>query len=215
MQPTAFSIRPAETRDANFLAWAILEATRSHLKRGWFDIALDRPESACLEFLRRLTLASVRSWWHHSRFHVADVEGAAAALCAFKGTTPYALSAAAMAEVCESFDGQTFEPERIWQRGAYLFSCAFESSEEHWSIECVATLPGNRGSGLATALIEHAVEAGKRQGCRTAQITVFIGNEPAERAYRRAGFSMAGEARSAEFQAATGSPGLRRYLRDL
>lgn len=210
------SIRPAEARDADFLAWAILAATRSHLGRGWFDIALDRPESACLTFLRRLTVASPRSWWHHSRFYVADVGGAAAAaLCAFKGSAPYSLSAPAIAEVSENLGWEPFEPERIWQRGAYLFTCTFEGSEEHWSIECIATLPERRGSGLATALIEHATEAGRLEGCHVAQITVVIGNEPAERAYRRAGFSIAGEARSPQFEAATGAPGLRRYLRSL
>ena len=35
---------------------------------------LQRDESFCLEFCRRLTLAKARSWWHWSLFHVAEVE---------------------------------------------------------------------------------------------------------------------------------------------
>ncbi len=44
-------IRPAEPDDAPFLAWAMLTAARSHIPRGWFDIALKRSESECLAFL--------------------------------------------------------------------------------------------------------------------------------------------------------------------
>jgi hypothetical protein len=75
-------IRPADPDDAPFLSWAMLTAARSHLPRGWFDIALKRTESECLAFLRALAVTQARSWWHYSRFHVAEVDGVpAAALC--------------------------------------------------------------------------------------------------------------------------------------
>jgi len=48
-----------------------------------------------------------------------------------------------------------------------------------------------------------------------AQITFLIGNDQAERAYANAGFEFAAERRSAEFEAATGVPGLRRYVKPL
>jgi translation initiation factor 4G len=77
--------RLAQRSDAAFLAWVILTAARSHREKGWFDIVLSRPQSEGLAYLRRLTLTSTRSWWHYSRFRVAEVEGrAAAALCAFR-----------------------------------------------------------------------------------------------------------------------------------
>ena len=80
------AVRPAEPPDADFLAWTILAATRSQLPRGWFDIVLARPESFCLDFLRRRVLTETRSWWHYTRFHVAEVDGdMAAALCALAG----------------------------------------------------------------------------------------------------------------------------------
>lgn len=62
-------IRTAEAQDADFLSWAILTAARSHREKGWFDLVVDQPEEGCLRYLRRLTLAETRSWWHWSRFH--------------------------------------------------------------------------------------------------------------------------------------------------
>src|SRR4030095_13969344 len=89
--------RLAAEPDAAFLAWAILTAARSHRDQGWFDIVLARPERECLDYLRRLTLTATRSWWHYSRFRVAEVDGqAAAALCAFRAGDGYPTSEAGM-----------------------------------------------------------------------------------------------------------------------
>src|SRR5258706_10942104 len=80
MGPT---IRRALPQDADFVAWIILAAQRGHLPRGWFDIALNRPEAECLAFVARIALARTVSWWHTSQFLIAELEGSpAAALCA-------------------------------------------------------------------------------------------------------------------------------------
>jgi hypothetical protein len=99
----AIRTRLARESDAPFLAWVILTAARSHREKGWFDIVLRRPERDCLEYLGRLTLTSTRSWWHSSRFRVAEVDGqAAGALCAFRAGDGYPLSQPAMVEVARS-----------------------------------------------------------------------------------------------------------------
>src|SRR3982751_6216594 len=93
------SIRPARADDAVFLGWAIYEAARGHLERGWFDIVLQRDEAFCLEFCRRLTGAKARSWWHWSLFSVAEVDGVAVgALCGFGDEAVYRASGDAMRE---------------------------------------------------------------------------------------------------------------------
>ena len=69
-------------------------------------------------------------------------------------------------------------------------------------------------SGLATALIEHALQEDGLRNAPLAQIVTLIGNDAADRAYRRAGFSPGGESHSVEFESATGVPGLRRYVRE-
>lgn len=210
------AVRPAEPRDADFLAWAILAATRSHLPRGWFDIVLARPESFCLDFLRRLVLTETRSWWHYTRFQVAEVGGdMAAALCAFRAGEGYPLSGAAMTEVSKSLDWDEEEEKAMWARGSYVFTCTFADDEDFWTIENVATVPAYRGRGLAGRMIQEVLPEGRRQGLGQAQITFFIGNEAAARAYSKAGFVLDDERRHADFEAATGVPGICRYLRPL
>src|SRR5690348_15097254 len=111
-------IRPAREEDAAFLAWVILTASRGHLQRGWFDIALSESEEGCLEFLKRLCVTRSPSWWHYSRFLVAEVAGQqpVAALSAFRAGEAYPLSQAAMEEAAESLQLSATERSAIWQR---------------------------------------------------------------------------------------------------
>ena len=103
----------------------------------------------------------------------------------------------------------------MWQRGVYLFTCVMEANDDLWTIENVATLATHRGRGLAGMLIEHALDEGRQSGFAQAQITFLIDNDPAERAYAKAGFEFAEEKRSPAFAAAVGAPGLRRFVRSL
>jgi translation initiation factor 4G len=209
-------IRRAQPHDAEFLAWAILTASRSHLEKGWFDLVLDRPEADCLEYLRRLAVTATPSWWHYSRFHIAEVDGQpAATLSAFRAGDGYPLSQPAMVEVAQSLGLSEQEQATMAQRGSYLFTCVMESSDDLWTIENVATLPAHRRQRLAGVLIEHALDEGRQKGFAQAQITFLIGNDAAERTYAKAGFTFAGEKRHQDFAVAVGAPGLRRYVRQL
>lgn len=210
------TIRAATRSDAPFLAWAMLTAARSHLERGWFDIVLDRPQAFCLAFLERLAVTEARSWWHWSRFHVAEISREpVATLCAFRAGEGYPLSPLAMDEAFAHFGWSDSERRAAWSRGSYIFTCTFEEADDAWTIENVATHARHRSTGLAGALIEHVLAAGRPSGAREAQISYLIGNEPAARAYARAGFAHDGERRSPEFLAATGAPGIRRVVRAL
>jgi ribosomal protein S18 acetylase RimI-like enzyme len=209
-------IRRAKKDDASFLAWAILAAARSHLSKGWFDIVLDRSEAACLDYLRRLTLTHAPSWWHYSRFHVAEVDGTSvAALSAFRAADAFPLSQPAMAEVAQELRWSEIEQQEMWRRGSYLFTCALETDDDAWAIENVATLPAYRRRGLVQALLKNALGEGRTNGWPEAQITFFIGNDAAERSYAKAGFTFKDERRHPDFEAAAGAPGLRRYVRKL
>ena len=79
----------------------------------------------------------------------------------------------------------------------------------------VATRPDHRGRGIALALLDHAVAAGRRHGRTKAQITFLIGNQSAERSYLKAGFQFAEEKRGLKFESLTGALGLRRYEREI
>src|SRR5581483_2111092 len=148
----AAKVRPARREDAPFLAWAMLTAGRGHLQRGWYDIAFDLPQAACLDVLARLVLTRAASWWRYDRFLVAEAEGRPAAALSGFGATEYEGSEAALAEATAMLGWSADDLAGVWTRGAYVFSCTMggaESEAEAWTIENVATAPEFRGRGLA------------------------------------------------------------------
>ena len=205
-------IRPARREDAPFLAWCVLAAGRAHLQRGWYDIALGLDEQGCLGALTRLVSTDTPSWWRYDRWLVAEVEGAPAAGLAAFGSAAFADSEAAMTEALGGVGWSADQIGQVWMRGAYVFSCTSPPDDkEAWVIENVACRPEHRGKGLVGALIARALEQGRRQGFPEAQISFVIGNHPAERAYAKAGFQPVEERRHPDFEAAVGSPGLKRW----
>ena len=208
------AIRPARAEDASFIARNILSSQRGPFPRGWFDIALGWDEPQCLAFVERIATAQQSSWWHVSRFIIAEVEGhPAASLCALPAAGTGAAAQAAIAAAAHGSGLDASEVAAIFQRGAYTRNCWVQGGEDEWLIEHVATLPEYRGRGLVQALIEHVLLAGRAAGFRRASISFLIGNEPAERSYAKAGFGYAEEKRDTSFEALTGSPGFRRFVR--
>lgn len=213
---TSVTIRIPQQTDSDFLAWAILTASRSHLARGWFDVALGMPEQRCVEFIKRLCVTKATSWWHYSRFLLAEHEGkAVGALSAFRAGEAYPLSQLAMSEAADALEIPTSEQSAIWERGSYIFLCTLGGADDCWTLENIATLPAYRRRGIAAALLARAIEEGRARGLREAQISYLIGNEAAEHAYDRAGFHFVDERRDPRFAAAAGSPGMRRVVRPL
>ena len=206
-------VRRAEPRDAGFLGWASVVAARSHLTRGWFDVVLRRDDAFVMAFAAHLARANARSWWHWSVFRVAELDGkVAAAICGFGDDSFYRESGAAMIEASERMGLPQSEQEELWPRGAFILS-ATTSEPGAWTIENVATSPAFRRKGLVQALLENELRIALAAGHRKAQISVLIGNTPAERAYQKSRFVFAEEKRAAEFEAALGSPGTRRFTR--
>jgi len=208
-------LRAAEPRDAAFLGWASVAAARSQLARGWFDIVLERDNSFVMEFAKQLALASAKSWWHWSRFEVAEIDGkVVSAMCGFADSAAYELSGAAMAEASERMGIDKREQVQLWPRGAFIVS-ATTSEDGAWTIENVATLPEYRGYGVTEALLAEELDVARAAGFKRAQISFLIGNDRAEKTYAKAGFSFAEEKRAADIEAAMGVPGIKRFARDL
>ena len=207
-------IRCALPEDAGFIARNILAAQRGHLPRGWFDIALGRPDAERLAFVEQIATAQSQSWWHTSQFIIAEIEGKpAAALCAMPAAGTIAAARAAIEEVADKTGLNGAELAAIFRRGAYAAACWVQGGDGDWLIEHVATLPEHRGRGLVQALIGHALAAGSVAGFRRASISFLIGNEAAERCYAKAGFAFADEKCDLAFEALTGAPGFRRFER--
>lgn len=208
-------IRPATPDDAAFLGWASVIASRSQLKRGWFEIVLERDDAFCFEFAKYLTVAKAVSWWHWSLFLIAEVDGAAAAaMCGFGDESVYRNSGAAMAEAGDRMGIAKAEQAQFWPRGAFIISPA-TGEDDAWTIENVATKPEFRGRGIAEQLMAAELDAARAAGFKRAQISFFMGNRPAERAYSKSGFVFAEEKTAPDFEAALGIAGIRRFARDL
>jgi len=176
---------------------------------------LRRDESFCLEFCARLAAANARSWWHWSLFSVAEVDGQpTSALCGFGDESVYRASSEAMHEACMATGIGAAEEAQLWPRGAFILS-ATTSEPGAWTIENVGTRPEYRGTGVTEALLRHELSRARGAGFARAQISFLIGNEAAERAYRKVGFIFAQEKRAPDFELACGSPGLLRFTRDL
>ena len=209
----------ARPEHAQFLARVILIAHRSHLERGLWDFLVGGSEAECLRFLEALTTTSQPHWAHYSTFIVAEVDGQPASALggyfeAELGTeTAFIISAVREAS---GVVGRTEEDSIAgWQRAGSIAHVAPEHVPEAWVIENVATLPEFRRRGLADRLLAEILDKGRRRGATTADVGVLIGNDPAQRAYEKAGFAVIGEKRHPEFEAVYKSPGIRSLTRAL
>ncbi|MGN6515689.1 MAG: GNAT family N-acetyltransferase [Rhizomicrobium sp.] len=211
----AVTIRPATPDDAPFLGWCCVMAARSQLERGWFEIVLQRDEAFCVEFASYLTTAKARSWWHWSLFHVAEVDGVlASGMCGFGDPSVYYTSSDAMAEAGDRMGVPKSEQAQFWARGAFIVS-ATTSEDGAWTIENVATKPEFRGKAVTLELLKAELGVARAKGFKRAQISFFVGNNRAEKTYAKAGFTFAEEKHAPDFEAATGVPGVRRFVRDI
>ena len=203
--------RHGRADDARFIARTVLLAQRGPRPLGWFDIALAQGEPQVIDFIARLAQATPRSWYHVSRFLVAEVDGKpAAALCAMPSRETRDTMRMAIEEVAPAAGASAAD---IFARGAYARPCWVQGGPEDWLIEHVASQPSARGRGLIQALIGQSLAAGRAAGFGQASISFLIGNDAAERCYAKAGFAFAEEKRDPAFEAITGSPGFRRFAR--
>ena len=84
-----------------------------------------------------------------------------------------------------------------------------------WVIDSVATIPAFRRRGIVDRLLDNILDIGRRKGYLQAQISIYIGNMPAQRAYEKHGFRLLDEWPDPYFQKEIGSPGMARLICDL
>jgi ribosomal protein S18 acetylase RimI-like enzyme len=213
----ATSIVSARPDHAGFIAWVILTAFRSHLPRGLWDFLIDGDDARRLRYLEALTTTTTPHWAHHSAFLVAEVDGRpAAALC---GYLDEELGLPALQRGTAEADARLARGAEEVHAGLRRIAPIFLVSPDHapgaWIVENVATRPDYRRRGLVDALLAAILERGRARGATQADIGVMIGNDPAQRAYEKAGFRVAGEKRHPDFEAVWGCPGLRSLGRSL
>lgn len=202
---------------AGFLAWVTLTAFRSHLERGFWDILLGRSEEERLRYLEALATSSEAHWVHHSIYIVAEVDGRPVSALSgyFEEEHGGDRLMAGMDEVAQLLGWTEEERADGWQRAGSIINVVPEHAPGAWIIEDVATLPEFRRKGLVDRLVEEILQRGRARGATVSDISVFIGNDPAQRAYEKAGFEVIGEKRHPDFEAAYKTPGVRTLQRPL
>ena len=214
--PLNIQTRSAKRSDADFLAWAILTAGRAHVKRGIWDVILEGTDEENLAFLKSLAVTELPHLFHFSCYLIAELNGESAG--ALGGYDPDVLGYDALKKAL---------PEVLWKlqrpipdltpdaRSSTVLACIPESVDGAYVIDSVATLPEFRGQGIATMLLEEMIKRGRDKGFKRAQISIYIGNRPAQHLYEKLGFNVVDEKRSFDFEKEIGSPGMARLLRDL
>jgi ribosomal protein S18 acetylase RimI-like enzyme len=209
-------IRAARPSDAEFLGEVLEMAGRGHLVRGPWDLMFPEPHER-QSALRRIADGEVLSWCHRDCFRVLDEDGeACAAMVAFE---PSALGGTSLAApLFDVFAHLAWTTERISRVGPLLepyTRCLPDMPAGTWIVENVGARPDKRRRGLVAELLEHSLEAGREQGFRRAQISCLVGNDPARRAYEKAGFEVVEELVDPAFEDLLGAPGFQRMTRTL
>jgi ribosomal protein S18 acetylase RimI-like enzyme len=213
-------IRPATEGDLDLVTWVMLAASRSHLERGIWEYVNSSDEAMALAFLRRLATTDTVHLFHRSLFLVAELDGKpGAAMCAYDSSRQgfdVAFPEIATATAATGIDAQ--DPDYVRRSGVLLSGFVMEDPGPpgpRWVIENVATRPEMRRKGLVDSLLHQLLGHGRERGFEYAQISVFIENERARRAYVKAGFEPLVEQRSADWPREIGCPGTEMLLQSL
>jgi len=210
------STRWATERDVPFLGEVVLLASRSHLPRGVWDLALPDDELR-RRFLERLLVTGEASWCHWTKFRVAEVDGIpAAALSGYAEDEAGMLGedeAIATAFAAVGLDA-TAQAAVFANIGPFL-TCVMPPIGTPWIIEWVATLTPYRRRGLVDLLLREMLDEGRRRGRGRGQIMVIGGNVTAQRAYERVGFVMHEARYTPAFEDLLGARGLHRLSQRL
>jgi translation initiation factor 4G len=211
------SITHARREHAPFLARMILDASRSHLPRGPFDLALDLDDKELLAVIEHMTCSDLLSNCHFSRFLVAEAEGMpAGALAAFDpAEDDLPPLRAAIEEACSATGHGRQKLARVLAGINVLDTCFPTAAPGTWTIEWVGVDEAYRRRGICTRLLAAILTEGTHRGCRLAQISTYIGNDAAAAAYASVGFLASREHRTPELQALLGTPGLLIMRRSL
>jgi ribosomal protein S18 acetylase RimI-like enzyme len=148
---------------------------------------------------------------------VAEVNGQKAG--ALSGYDPKVLGmrafTQALPEVIQKLGWTANDQKAAQERYLPFMTRTPDNAEGAWVIESVAVLPEYRKKGIVNMLLASAIDRGRKNGFKLAQIGVIIDNKPARRAYEKKGFKFDKEKRHPSFEEVYGSPGIARLLLNL
>jgi ribosomal protein S18 acetylase RimI-like enzyme len=211
-------IRHANPSDASFLAQTILLAGRAHVNRGIWEVILGGTEEEVLRFLQCVACTRIPHLFHYSNYLVAEEIGSGP-LGGIGGYNPDIAGYQALQQAIPEVFNKLNLPESAFRDSAEiaskLLACLPKTIAGAWVIDSVATLPEQRGKNVAGRLLDRILDIGIARGHSVAQVSMYIGNEPALNLYRKFGFEIIEENRDEYFEKNIGSPGMLSLARDL
>ena len=211
-------IRSATPEDAPLLAKSILIAGRAHVKKGIWEVVIGGTKKECLDFLNLITITNIPHLFHYSQYLIAE-ESSGSPVGSLGGYDPrtfgYEALSQAIPEVIKKLNLDEKFSKNSEERSAKVLICIPKSIDGAWVIDSVATFPEHRGKGVAGKLLYAILEKGKTQGYSHAQVSTYIGNEPALKLYRNFGFKIIEEIRDQYFEKNIGSPGMLSLVKEM
>jgi ribosomal protein S18 acetylase RimI-like enzyme len=196
----------------------MLLAGRAHVTKGIWEVVLGGTEEECVDFLHHIAITQIPHLFHYSYYLIAE-DDASHPIGSLGGYDPrisgYQALQQAIPEVVRKLKLPTQVTNTLKERAAKILVCLPKEIAGAWVIDSVAILPEHRGKDVAGNLLTLILAIGKKQGYSKAQVTMYIGNDPALNLYRKFGFEIIEETRDAYFEKNIGSPGMLSLAKDL
>lgn len=199
------TVRKASEADADMVAQALLEGSRGGKKIGLFDLVFNTSdETTLLAYLKRLVLATTKSYCHYSNFFIAvSGDERVGALCGYE---PRIATHEVFSQALEEIGFDESYHERI---AAYLL-CEGEADNKTWVLDFIMVKNPFKSFEILKELVGKSMLAARLKGYRKVQTSVEIGSVETEMIYKKLGFSVIDEKRSEYYKEQFGRPGIMR-----
>jgi ribosomal protein S18 acetylase RimI-like enzyme len=199
------TVRKAQESDAPFIAEALLESSRAGKKVGIFDFIFNTSDDVILlDYLRKFTVTTTKSYCHFSNFMLAVVNGVnAGTICGYE---PRIATHDIFARALEEVGIDESYHERI---AGYLL-CEPEIDNQTWVCDFMVIKPEFKSLEILKELIRKSMLTARLKGYRKVQAMVEIGSVETEIIYKKLGFKVIDEKRSDYYEEQFGRSGILR-----
>lgn len=209
----ALSVRSAIPDDVKYVPGLEDMASKANARISAYEVMFPGTVEQRLEKIGWLFLNGKRVWSHYSHYQIAEWDGRVAGmLCTFhKDLDKTWLWRKTLREMGYN------NPQLLALVWRMLPCLRVDPArpKDTLIVGSAATLPEFRRRGVITALLESAIDQGRKENYPRMQISVYIGNDAAQGAYEKVGFKVTDEYTNRAFMKRFGPPGARRLIIDL
>lgn len=205
--------RDARPEDATDIAKLYYLAGKSHVEVSTYDLMIPGPCGMTddrIESTAKIIATEAPSWLSYRHYHVIEVEGkVASGLATF---TPEQASNRQLGHAMMEVGWGVKDMLEMGRRLKVWSKTDTGREPGYLIVENVATFEEYRGNGFTSELLAQAIVRARDEGHKGLQLTVLLGNEPAIRAYEKAGFKMEKTKENKKFENVFSSPGVGQML---